>query len=206
MNETQMVIQQQSDILSTHWGLDVAHRYFPELVQNATNMSLFIESCYRDLWVLGAGYAPNNYTLIPDVKSTYHAYNALYFLNQTYPALNLTVSEYRKNQTTVFFDPHHDPSNGGYAAFPGNRSDVFSTFYVVQVSKLLGIELKNETQTIEFAKKCQNYDGGFTSNEVDLSLNLTLTERSMSTMSNAYAVINILTLLNSSLDQTVLDN
>jgi ABC-2 type transport system ATP-binding protein len=206
MNETQMVIQQQSDILSTHWGLDVAHRYFPELVQNATNMSLFIESCYRDLWVLGAGYAPNNYTLIPDVKSTYHAYNALYFLNQTYPALNLTVSEYRKNQTKVFFDLHYDPSNGGYAAFPGNRSDVFSTFYVVQVSKLLGIELKNETQTIEFAKKCQNYDGGFTSNEVDLSLNLTLTERSMSTMSNAYAVINILTLLNSSLDQTVLDN
>ena len=118
MNQTEILIQQQSDLLSTHWGLDVAHRFFPDLITNHTNMALFLESCYRDLLLLGAGYASSNYTLIPDVKSTYHGYNALFYLNQTYPFLNLTVSEHRRNQTKIFLDLHYEEASGGYWVFP----------------------------------------------------------------------------------------
>ncbi len=155
------------------------------------------EGCRRELG-FAAGYAATKSTLFPDLHSTYHGVASLIELGVSREEINKPFSN-----VSLFIELCYNSLEGGFARYPGNLSDITSTYYGVAALDMLEFDyskslLVNKTKILNFITTSQNIDGGFGSRNGTIS-----------TFQSAHHAVAALYLLNASLpaeNRTVLYN
>lgn len=128
---------------------------------NASATAIFINESCRRLLPPFAGFSATKYTLEPDLQSTYYGVATLMQLGYSKSAIEKPFSN-----ITLFIESCWNPIDGGFANFPGNASDITSTYYGVAALSLFAYNFSlsliiNRTRLISFISSCQNLDGGF---------------------------------------------
>ncbi|HUY00046.1 MAG TPA: prenyltransferase/squalene oxidase repeat-containing protein [Candidatus Deferrimicrobium sp.] len=130
---------------------------------NAQTTTFFINTTCRRIFIFEpnfpAGFAATKYTLSPDLHSTYHGVAALSDLGYSKSDIDLF------GNITRFIELCWNSTDGGFSMYPGNVSDVTSTYYGVVALTLLDYNFStslviNRTKIIEFVENSQNLDGG----------------------------------------------
>ncbi|MHA1267070.1 MAG: prenyltransferase/squalene oxidase repeat-containing protein [Candidatus Helarchaeota archaeon] len=130
---------------------------------NANATSNFINiSCRRTFPSLSfpAGFSTTKFTLEPDLHSTYFGVATLRQLGYLKSAIDKPFSN-----ITRFIELCWNSTDGGFAAFPGNASDITSTYYGVAALSLLDYNFTastviNLTKLLNFIGNSQQADGG----------------------------------------------
>ncbi len=139
----------ESDIISTYCAIELARRFDEESLLENENILNFI----NDLWLLG-GYRYSNSTPAATAQSTYYGIKAYLEMGMSYNSVqNLSIQAY--------FSSLYNLVDGGYAAIPGDPSDIQSTFYALGSLYTLNIVPNDEIETFDFILDCVNDDGGF---------------------------------------------
>jgi len=143
----------ETDIISTFAAIELAYNFsaYSIILNNSNNISSFINSLF-----LAGGYRLSNISFTRTPESTYYGIKA--FL-----AMNLSYSMPEKILINSYLSSHYDPINGGFSSFPGNASDVRSTFYALSSFDTLNLTpfAYDENATLIFLLNCSKPDKGF---------------------------------------------
>lgn len=139
-----------SDIISTHNAINVAYQLQSSEILLSSNISNFINSTWT-----GNGYLLSNNSLIQTAETTY-------FGIQAFLSMNMSYSNIEKAAIQGYFNTLYN-LDGGFASYPGQPSNIQSTFYSMSAIDILNLSLPlfNENNTLNFIANCNKLDGGF---------------------------------------------
>ncbi|MHA1338372.1 MAG: prenyltransferase/squalene oxidase repeat-containing protein [Promethearchaeota archaeon] len=149
LNETEA----KPDIISTYIGIYLAKRFNANSIinNNLLPLSSFINSTKI------GGYSLTNTTPQVDPRSTYFGIKSFKEVGMSYNTSEL-------NSLLLYLGSLYNSTDGGYSAFPGNKSDVLSTYYVIASYKELGVALPHPQENYNFVLACNKTEGGFGAN------------------------------------------
>ncbi|MFX0101756.1 MAG: ATP-binding cassette domain-containing protein [Candidatus Hodarchaeota archaeon] len=141
----------EADIVSTCQALEMMLYFDPSWV------TLYNESIFNftETLKLVGSYMYSDDFLQADPRSTYCGLKIRHILNRDPTGLEATSFH------NYFDNLQNNLIDGGYTSFPGNKSDLTSTYYCLAGLDLLGEESNNASGCQAFIFKCMNADNGF---------------------------------------------
>jgi len=146
----------EPDVISTFSGIELAYNLSAHsiIINNAVNLSYFINTTLFFPSFFGFGYRFSNLSFEVTPESTYYGIEA-------YLSLNMTYTLGQKILILPYLNSLYNPSDGGYSNLPGNASNTQSTYYTLSSLYNLGSTPSNINKTLIFLLNCSNLDRGF---------------------------------------------